>query len=308
MISRWQKIKLSLFIILALSILVFVLLYLGTNKIFESFDIYYVKFSDLSVHGLEVGTPVKLQGVRIGRIDDLSISREDMSSVIVKISVKNGTPITDDVTATLEFLGITGLKYMELTHSSDTIGKLIKPGATIPQGKSIVESISGKAEVLAIKAEILLTKVNQALNDENINNFSIFMENLSEISKNVNTFSTAHKGEFAEILGNFNLILDHTEGIMSQIAEVNIKNTVAGVDSIVTNFNDEKTIENLNDLINNTNAMVTHLDLTLKTSREDLVRTIRIMKETMENLNSFARIISENPSLLLRKRELKDEK
>ena len=43
-----------------------------------------------------------------------------------------------------------------------------------------------------------------------------------------------------------------------------------------------------------------HIDLTILKSRQDILQTLEILKETIEYLNEFSRQISENPSILLR--------
>jgi len=44
------------------------------------------------------------------------------------------------------------------------------------------------------------------------------------------------------------------------------------------------------------------MDLTFIESREDIIQSMDLLKETMQYLNEFSRLISEEPSLLIKTR------
>ncbi|MCD4665855.1 MAG: hypothetical protein K8R68_11350 [Bacteroidales bacterium] len=52
--------------------------------------------------------------------------------------------------------------------------------------------------------------------------------------------------------------------------------------------------------LDQTNKTFTHLDLTILKSRHDILSSAEILRESLEYFNEFTRLISENPSLLLR--------
>jgi len=52
-------------------------------------------------------------------------------------------------------MGITGLKYIEILGGTNE-SPLLKPESTIPTKQSMMASITGKAEVIVGKIEILL--------------------------------------------------------------------------------------------------------------------------------------------------------
>ena len=51
------------------------------------------------------------------------------------------------------------------------------------------------------------------------------------------------------------------------------------------------------------NLTFTRADLTMLKSREDILQSLESLREGMEYFNEFARLISENPSLILRGRQ-----
>ena len=63
---------------------------------------------EVSLNGLDVGSPVKYSGIRIGRVDRISIDPEDVSVIVVELSLDEG--IVQSSKANLGSMGITGLK------------------------------------------------------------------------------------------------------------------------------------------------------------------------------------------------------
>ena len=117
--TRTQKIRLGIFIFISGALLVFLILYFAANKLFEKSDIYYVSYHDVSVSGLEVGSPVNYLGIKIGTISNIFIDPQDINSIIVELSLQPGTPIKKDAYADIVSLGITGLKTIQIRGGSN---------------------------------------------------------------------------------------------------------------------------------------------------------------------------------------------
>ena len=59
-------------------------------------------------------------------------------------------------------------------------------------------------------------------------------------------------------------------------------------------------VQELNFALVHTNRVLQDLDIALAKSQKDLVVTIDAMKESAEYLNQFSRMITEDPSILIR--------
>jgi len=97
MVSKSQKIRLGIFIIVGLVFLFVLIGIIVGTKLFDKKDIYFIAYKDQSVSGMNVGSAVQYHGIRVGRIEELDIDKDDVTTVIVEISVKAGTPIKTDV-------------------------------------------------------------------------------------------------------------------------------------------------------------------------------------------------------------------
>ena len=150
--NQSRKIRLGIFIMVSSALLLFLIIFFTARELFEKTDTYYVAYQDKSVSGMEVGSPVKYLGINVGTISDIHIDPEDVTSVVVELSLDHGTPIKEDSQADIVSLGITGMKAIEIRGGSNET-EVLKPGSYITPGSSLSSEISGKAEVIAEKVE-----------------------------------------------------------------------------------------------------------------------------------------------------------
>lgn len=68
----------------ALALLIIALLIFGAGQEFNSNKIRYVVFFDSSLNGLEVGAPVKMQGVKIGQVTEIALQLDTKGGKIYK--------------------------------------------------------------------------------------------------------------------------------------------------------------------------------------------------------------------------------
>ncbi|MFH1529711.1 MAG: MlaD family protein [Pseudomonadota bacterium] len=157
MVTRSQKIRLGVFVVVASALLAGGVVVLLGSSLGKQTDIYTTRFEE-SVSGLEIGAPVKYHGVRVGTVDGIKINPDDVSEVIVSLSLGHGTPIKTDSQVVLNTMGITGLKFLEIMGGTDDSG-FLKPGDEIPSDTSLISRLSGKADVIAEKIELLVNNL-----------------------------------------------------------------------------------------------------------------------------------------------------
>ena len=160
----------EIFVVVSSAVVIVVFITLAGIKLMEASDTYKVQF-DETVSGLEVGAQVKYNGVRIGQVAGIKINPEKIAQVTVLLELDEDTPVKADTVAVLTSMGITGLKFVELAGGSDE-APLLLPGGTIRTGHSFMGSMAGKAEDIAVKVELAVSKVNAVLSESNIAYFS----------------------------------------------------------------------------------------------------------------------------------------
>ncbi len=315
MVSKAQKIRLGIFLITGITFLIVLLVLIAGTKLMEKRDTFFVIYDDVSVNGLQVGGQVMYHGIRIGRVDDIRIQKNDVTKVIVELSVKKDTPIKEDIEATLVSVGITGLKQVELTGGTNK-AKTLKPRSFIKPGKSLLDNITDKAEAIANKVEIVLENIIGLTNKENQDKFSSILTNVDDIINNTrgpimssftNIDSLTYQLALTTVKANklvdrinsivqndkIDKIITNSEIITKNISEFNTK-------KIETDL--EQTTKNLNEAVSKANILISKIDGLVQKSTPEITATIETLRETVDNLNEFSRLISEDPSILIKSR------
>ena len=153
-VRRKRTVRAGVFVLVGGGLVVAGLAVVAGVAILRRYDHYVIYFRE-TVSGLSPGSPVKLRGVEVGRVEDIEIDPENVELVKVKIRVRHRTPITKSAKAKLREAGITGLRYIEIEGGKQGEERL-EPGSVIPSEPSTLYQITGRAEAIAFKAEKLL--------------------------------------------------------------------------------------------------------------------------------------------------------
>lgn len=313
MVQKAQKIRLGIFLSITIFLLIVAIVVVTGSALLKKEIAYYIRYhGDVSVTGLELGAQVKYRGIRIGRVEDIYIDPENIEDLIIKISVNDKVPIKEDTEAVMALIGITGLKLIELRGGTNE-AKRLPPESEIKPGLSLVESISGKAEILAQKAEIILNNLIEMTGPTRQQNLFNFLDNAAKTLESFRTLIDTNQTSIHLTLKNirsFSAELDEfmqtsnevVNSINTSMQSKELKETISNLHKISSDLEEARLSELAEELLLTVDAAkkaFTHIDLTLLTSRHDLLRSIEALKESMESLSDFARMIRENPSLLI---------
>lgn len=314
MVSRSQKIRLGVFLTIALVILIVAIGVITGSRLLKKKDTYYIRFKGISLAGLEIGSPVKYRGLRIGRIEDMYIDESDITSIIVAITVDPKIPIKEDNEAVLDYLSLAaGLKMIEIQGGTNESKRLL-PNSFIKAGRSLVDTITGKAEVISEKLEHILNNFAEMTRADRQEKLFKLIDNTAKTFEIFQTLLDTSETSIYHIIKNAEKFSSHLDTFMvtANLAMNDIRKITQSpqLSTTVDNFekiSTELKQANLSDLIaklvatvEQTNRTFTHLDLTILKSRHDILSSAEILRESLEYFNEFTRLISENPSLLLR--------
>lgn len=313
MVTRSQKIRLAVFLGVAVFILIGTIGVITGNRLFKQRMIYYIRYKEISLSGLELGSAVKYRGIRIGRIEDIYIDEKDITSLIVKISVDKKVPIKEDTEAIVTLIGITGLKMIELTGGTNE-SKQLPPNSFIKAGLSLVDSISGQAEIITQKLEFILNNLAEMTTANRREQLYRLVDNTSNTMESIHTLVDTNQVNLYHTLNNLARFTNQLDTFMisaklmvQDVRKITqspqLLTTIHNLEQVTTELqqaNLANLINKLTNAIEQTDKTFTHLDLTILKSRHDILSSTEILRESLEYFNEFTRLISENPSLLLR--------
>jgi phospholipid/cholesterol/gamma-HCH transport system substrate-binding protein len=316
-VNRAEKVRLGIFVALALTVIAVSVFYLVGKRLVTKEDAYCIKFSE-SVDGLMAGANVKLNGVSVGRVKDISVDSMDVRKVIVYLVVKHGTPIKQDMVANLSGgLSITGIKTVQLSGGTYSAAN-IPVGGEITAGVSQFKMLTGQAEEIALKFETLLNNFLAVTDDEHQALVSNLLKSIYSLSRGMDTLVRENAATATKIsqhglaaIRQFQITANRTDSLIRDIQQsrpgyklgktidefqaggVEFRKKIKEIDAGKTLKSFEKTASTLT-------SAASKMDNTLTLIQEDLGATMRNIKETTENMAEFSRLIKDNPSLLLR--------
>ena len=317
---RSQRIRLGVFIFFTSLLLLSLIVFFAARQMFEKSDTYYISYNDVSVSGLEVGSPVEYLGIRIGSISDITIDPQDINSIVVKLAVEPRTPIKQDTRADIVSMGITGLKAIEIRGGSNEAG-FLRIGEHIQAGSATTQEITGRANVIAEKTEKVINNLQIFTEPENMERFTAAADNINLLAAQLNEttrmldsvismnrtdinetvrsariiagrLDTASR-TFNEALASVNQviqgdtiqeILGHAHEISRQISETDLKILIQG----------------LAEMIDQSSLLLYKIDQELDLNSRDFNESMHLLRVTLSNLEETSNKINSDPSILLR--------
>jgi len=296
-ITAAQKLRLGIFVIIGMAILsAFIIIPIGM-KMSQHQKTYVSYFEGESLQGLEQGAAVKFNGVAIGTVQRVTYNVEDINKMKVELSVMESFPMRVDMYATTGLIGITGLKYVEISGGSNEAA-LLKAGGVVPTRSSLFASVGEKAEELIGKVETLLNHLNTVTDPDSLRSVKVTMDNLASLTGDAKTVFGSVGGVVpaaARVIDTVQVAVSEVHSIMRDVKEItdtlknginggNIPGIIARADSTVTAVK----------------ALTDNMSLMIMQTREDFSISIENLREALENANQLMQMLAENPSLLIR--------
>ncbi|MBM3276621.1 MAG: MCE family protein [Candidatus Handelsmanbacteria bacterium] len=321
MATRAQKIRLALFLLFSGALLAALVFLLAGLQFLEERHRYTIEFKDTSVGGLNIGSQVKYMGLRVGKVEEVAISREDLTSVRVEISVDPRllpNAIRADTRASMANQGITGLKYIELVAGTQ-YAPVLPPGSRIQPNESFLSTIDERAEVLTAKVEQVLNNLIALTSEQNTAHLSGTLRGASELMQTASGIAAENRHQFQATFANLEATTQSLAASAAnmQAASAELQRTLAGneVQGALDNLHAASTqlrqqmekpvpqlIANLNLMTTSMDRTFNHIDQTVVQSRDNILRSLQDLQETLQNVRQATDLVKEDPSVLIRGR------
>jgi phospholipid/cholesterol/gamma-HCH transport system substrate-binding protein len=315
-------------IVIGISLLVLAGLILGVSgvSLWERYDQYTVRLR--STTGVDVGTPVRLGGLKVGKILRLAIPPDDTARVEITLGVRQGTLIPQGTLATVTTVGFLGDPFLQLSPEAHTTQR-IPPGSRIPSREPIqiadllqsLQGIAGTADTLLVEATAILKSDVRDL-----------LRRVNEVAKatqgtiaHIDAFvSPANSKEVAKILAELDQMIQESAGSVRTLLENltaasrrmdttlgTAERTLGTAETILGENRDdirdavrflkadleraEGLIVTMEQTLHHVDRTLGHVDRTLLGNSDALEETMANLRRSTQNLREFTQALKERP-------------
>jgi len=249
---------------------------------FETYDVVF----DGSVAGLSLGGDVRYNGIKVGEVTEISLGA-DPRLVRIRIEVNERTPVTVDSQARLEFQGITGVAFIEITGGTPQSAPLVAEGdneyPVIVADRSAVQQLITSAPLVLTAANDLLVRIDRLLG-ENEGQLSATVRDVETVS---GTIASNHD-EIDQIIKNLatatQQIAEITEKMNGAVGEIEV---AAGAYGALAEDARGLVIEARPALEQLSNSSVPEVDRLLRDTRRMISSVDRLVVELERNPTEF---------------------
>ncbi|HTE55068.1 MAG TPA: MlaD family protein [Kofleriaceae bacterium] len=315
-VTRAQKVRLGIFLAAGLTVLVGGVVILAGAKLVEGRDDYVVRFRDsgVSLNGLDVGSPVKYSGIRVGRVDAVKIDPDDVSIILVELSLDEDTPVAEDSVANLGSQGITGLKYIELSRGSSK-ARVREPGEEIPPGSSMFDNLTQKADQIASKVEVVLDRVAVLAGPDMKDRLASLLDTTDQFLATLNGVLEDNRESLKTLAVQVSGTSEQVKLLATELATTAKRANALLAEATIVVKNARATPEQVNAFLEQGTAVLAEsrvllgpeglqrtlarVNAIMAQTQHQVIETIGLFREAAENANAFTEKVRDDPSLLL---------
>lgn len=320
MVARGRD-ELKAGIVIAVSLAVLAGLIFGVSgvSLWERYDHYTVRLR--SATGLEVGTPVRLEGLKVGKVLGLRIPPEDTAHVEITLGVQQGTAIPQGTWATIATLGLLGDPFLQLStemHSQERI----PPGSQIPgRDAAQIADLLQHLQKIAGNADTLLAEAAAMLKQD----VADLTRRLTEVAKtsqvtvtHIDAFvSPANRERVEKILANLEEVVQESSGSVRTVLENltaasrRMDATLEAVQGLVGENRDDlheavhllkrdlegasNVLASMQRTLQGVDQALGHVDRTVLDNSDALEETLTNLRRSSQNLRELTQSLKERP-------------
>ena len=297
MATRSQKVRVGVFTAVVGAVAAVVLVAFGGMRFWEKKHHYTIVFDD-TVYGLDRGSLVFLNGIKVGSVKSIEPAPEDLRKVRVSIEVKADAPIHRDTKAMLQLAGITGLRIIDLqggTYAAETL----PDGAQIQTGKTLIDRLQLRAEQLVDQSGEIMAKASKIADNvatltdpKQFEGVHEIIANTKTATGNLVTMSETLTASAAESRVALKQTLVHVNGSIDQLDA-----TVASVGETARTAT-QKLNGQVSQVLDNANELVVGMKGVVVRNGQVLTNTLADLRQASRSFKELAREIRQKPSRL----------
>lgn len=244
-----KEIKIAIVAILGLVLLFFGMNYLRGISMFSNNDLYYIEFEDIT--GVGGNCPVYADGVMVGNVQDIEYDYNHEKPTRLTAYIDKMMRIPKGTTAIIDtdLMGNTRINLLLVNNMRERVmpGEVIE-GLNSEKIIARVTQMLPTIEAMVPKLDSIMSSLNSLLADpalrNTLHNAETITGNLTTTTAQLNSLMATLNHNVPGMLTKADAILDNAQKISGDIAETDLKATLAEVDRTIKDV--QLTVQKLN--------------------------------------------------------------
>lgn len=245
-----REVKTAILVISGILLFIWLFNFLKGNDLLTTSRSFYTTYEN--VEGLVVSTPVTINGLTVGKVQDIKFTDDGSGKLRIKLIIEDDFEFSVNSEAQLYEAGLIGGKAIAIVPAFDN-AKIAEKGdhlkGTVKAGLSELVNqrltpLQEKIETTIVSADTLLVNINSLLDDKTKANFKSSIAQLNstitsfkETSNSLNQLVTNNQEKLGVTLTNFENVSKNLSKITDSIAQADLATTIKNLESTIGNFN-----------------------------------------------------------------------
>ena len=230
-----KEVQIALVAIIGLVLLFYGMKFLKGKQLFSNENYYHVILDDVT--GLSASSPVYMNGVKVGVIEEILFDFTRQDKVVATATVDKRLRLAQGTKAEI-VSDMLGNVKLQLISPKDKHGDTIE-GEVTGGLMSKASDIFPQIEKMLPKIDSILTSINILLADPAIKNTLHHVDNMTDqlayTSAELRQLSVRLNEEVPTLLGKANSVMSHTDTLTKNLSEVDVAQTMKKVNMTLDN-------------------------------------------------------------------------
>jgi len=245
-----REVKTAILVITSLLLIIYLFNYLKGQNLLDSSRTFYTVYDN--VEGLAPSTPVTINGLKVGKVQEIGFAEDGSGKLKVKLLVDSDFEFSKNSKTELYETGLIGGKAIailpafdkaENAKKGDFLVGTVKAGLTELVNQKLTP-LQGKIETMMVSADLLLKNINDVFDEQTKTNLKTSIAELSNTitsfkntSNSLNSLIADNKVKLDSTLSNFEAASSNFAQITDSLANANLGQTLTDLQSTIGNFN-----------------------------------------------------------------------
>ena len=248
----------------------------------------YEMATKLSVPGLNPQADVRYRGLDVGKVDEILFDPKTPGQILVHMSVKPDTPMTQSTYGVLGYQGVTGISYVQLDDDGTKPIKLNSSKehlARIEMRPSLFDNLQSRGLAILKQTEEMTLRLNRLMTPENQ---AVMLSAFTNVSKAATAIEAIPR-ELSPTLAKLPALTSQADRTLASINTLSrdVSKLSSNINSLTTNLQaPDGTLNRISGAADQLSSAALKIEQNAIPLASDTRATLRAMNRTLETLNN----------------------